>query len=395
MTFGLGLAAIAIFSRGPATNQSGAADTGPGHNNPISFESHPTVLGKKSVQREDYGETADGQKIEQFVCKNDNGLVLKMITYGATVTSLEVPDRDGKMANITLSCPDIEGYEKCTSYFGASVGRFCNRVAKGKFSIDGKQYSLATNNDPNHLHGGDKGFDKVVWNAEPIEYDRAVGVRFTYTSKDGEEGYPGNLSCKVVYTLTNDNELKIEYEAETDRLTIVNLTNHTYFNLAGEGSGSILDHELTLKGNRYTAIDDGFIPTGELASVKDTPLDFTTTHTIGERVNQVPGPDPGGYDHNYVINGKAGELRLAATAHDPTTGRVMEVLTTEPGIQLYIGNHLDGIKGKGGKAYNKRNAFCLETQHYPDSPNRPEFPTTVLRPGEKYATTTIYRFSTR
>jgi aldose 1-epimerase len=299
---------------------------------------------------------------------------------------------------VVLGFDDIEGYQKTTTYIGALVGRYANRIAKGKFTLDGKEYTLATNNGENHLHGGVRGFDKVIWKARPLAARGGSALELTYLSKDGEEGYPGNLSVRVVYTLTDANELKIDYYATTDKDTVVNLTNHNYYNLAGQGNGDILGHLLTLNASRFTPTDAGAIPTGELRPVQGTPFDFTRPTAIGARIEQDEEQLKlgKGYDHNFVVNGRAGRLRLAARVTEPTTGRAMEVWTTEPGVQLYTGNFLDGSDvGKGGKPYRYRYGFCLETQHYPDSPNHPQFPSTVLRRGARFRSTTIYKFSAR
>ncbi len=348
----------------------------------------------------DFGKTKGGESTEIYALKNKNGLIAKVTTYGATLVELHLPDKDGNFADVLNGFDDVSGYEgEDNQYFGCTTGRVCNRIAKGKFTLDGKEYTLAANNDPNHLHGGeDKALSKQVWKAESVTDTQAV--TFSLTSPDGEEGYPGNLSMKVTYTLTDENELRIDYEATTDKATPVNLTNHAYFNLAGSGSGTVLDHELTLNADKYTPTDDTLIPTGEIESVEGTPLDFRKTHTIGERV---PDKDaaktddcktaPKGYDHNFVLNGKAGEQRLAARLKDPKSGRVMEIHTDQPGIQFYSGNFLKGQKGKGGKVYLFRGAICLETQHFPDSVNHDNFPNTILKPGETYKTTTVHKFS--
>jgi aldose 1-epimerase len=342
--------------------------------------------------KEEFGRLPDGTVIELYTLNNSHGLRARIMTYGAIVVSLEVPDREGKVADVTLGYDTLDGYLETTPYFGAIVGRYGNRIAKGKFTLDGLEYTLATNNDENHLHGGIKGFDKVVWTVEPIREDDAVGVEMTYLSPDGEEGYPGNLKSVVTYRITEANELKITYLAETDQATPVNLTHHSYFNLAGQGTGDILGHELMLNADRYTPVDAGLIPTGELRPVAATPFDFTTPHTIGERIAQVEG----GYDHNFVLNREGAEPTLAARVVEPSSGRVMEIFTTEPGIQFYAGNFLDGsITGKVGNVYHKHYGFCLETQHFPDSPNHDHFPSTILRPGEKYQSMTIHRFSNR
>lgn len=344
-----------------------------------------------SVKKESFGKTSGGKEVSLYTLTNANGLKATITTYGGIMTSLYVPDRDGKLGDILIGYNDLEGNINDKSYLGALIGRYGNRIAKGKFTLDGVEYTLATNDGPNHLHGGVKGFNKVVWAGRALEEADGPALKLTYVSTDGEEGYPGKLTCTVIYTLTNNNELKVSYEAETDKPTVVNLTQHNYYNLAGYDSGDILGHELTINADGYTLPDENLIPTGEIAPVKGTPFDFTEPHTVGERIADVKG----GYDHNYVLNRSDDSLSFAARVHEPKTGRVMEVYTTEPGIQFYSGNFLDGsAKGKGA-IFNKHNAFCLETQHYPDSPNRPEFPSTVLRPGEKYSTVTVYKFSAK
>ncbi|HEX5103846.1 MAG TPA: aldose epimerase family protein [Pirellulaceae bacterium] len=355
----------------------------------------PAPLGAitmNSVASQPFGKTKDGQEITVYTLINARALKARLINYGATLISVETPDKDGELANITLGFPKLDGYLQRHPYFGSTVGRYGNRIAGGKYKLDGKEYTLATNNGPNHLHGGLKGFDAVVWKAEPIKGPSAVGVKFTYTSQDGEEGYPGNLNVAVTYSLTNNNELKIEYEAKTDKPTVVNLTNHTYWNLAGAGSGDILQHELTINAEQYLPIDDTSIPTGKPADVQGTPFDFTSPHAIGQRIGELK-KEPHktkGYDHCYVLRGQEGKLTLAARVKDPSSGRIMEIFTTQPGIQLYCGNFLDGSAGGGG--YKQHDAFCLETQHYPDSPNQPQFPSTVLRPGETFKSTTVHKF---
>ncbi|MBN1510017.1 MAG: galactose mutarotase [Sedimentisphaerales bacterium] len=344
-----------------------------------------------------FGGTPDGREVRLYCLRNANGLTADIMTYGAIVVSLRTPDRKGRMGDIVLGYDDLQDYVKNNPYFGAIVGRYGNRIAKGKFTLDGTEYALATNNNANHLHGGNKGFDKVVWDDKPVWRTDAVGVKLSYSSADGEEGYPGNLSSTVTYLLTNDDELKIEYEATADKATPVNLTHHGYFNLTG-GERDIIEHVLMLNADKFTPVDDGLIPTGELAPVKDTPMDFTRPTAIGARI--ADGYQQlkfgGGYDHNWVLKQSKKGMTLAARVSEPTTGRVMEIRTTEPGIQFYSGNFLDGtITGKGGIVYKHRWGFCLETQHYPDSPNQPAFPSTILRPGEKYETVTIYRFSAR
>ena len=348
-----------------------------------------------SVKKEDFGK-ADGRTVEIYTLTNRRGVEAKIITYGGAVVSLKVPDRKGKLEDVVLGYDHLDDYLKGTSYFGALIGRYGNRIGNGRFTLNGIEYKLATNNGANHLHGGPKGFDKVIWTAKPLEVKNGVALALTYLSRDGEEGYPGNLSLAVTYTVTDNNELKISYSATTDKDTIVNLTHHSYFNLAGHTSGDILNHQLMIDADRFTPNDAGSIPTGELRSVKGTPFDFTKATAIGERI----GNDDEqikfgkGYDHNWVLNGKMGTLRPVAKVFEPTTGRVLEVWTTEPGLQFYSGNFLDGSQiGKGGKAYQRRSGLCLESQHYPDSPNKPAFPSTILRKGSKYQTTTIYKFS--
>ena len=347
-----------------------------------------------------FGETKAGEATEIYTLTNKNGLVAKVTTYGATLVELHLPDKDGNLVDVINGFDNVAGYEgDGNQYFGCTTGRVCNRIAKGKFTLDGKEYTLVTNNDPNHLHGGgDKALSKQVWKAEPSA--DAQAVTFSLTSPDGEEGYPGNLSMKVTYTLTDENELSIDYEATTDKATPVNLTNHAYFNLGGAGSGTILSHELTLNADNYTATDDTLIPTGKIEPVADTALDFRKAHVIGERIPDKEAKETGdcetstlGYDHNFVVNGEAGTMRLAARLKDPASGRVMEIHTDQPGIQFYSGNFLMEQEGKGGKKYPFRGALCLETQHFPDSVNHEDFPSTILKPGDTYSTTTVHRFS--
>ncbi|MBW8000672.1 MAG: galactose mutarotase [Planctomycetes bacterium] len=345
------------------------------------------------ISKEVFGKTADGISVDLYTLTNANGVKTRITNYGGIVVSLEVADREGKIDDVVLGYNSLAEYIKDSPYFGAVVGRCGNRIAKGRFTLDGVEYKLAVNNGENHLHGGLKGFDKVVWEAEEVETPEGVGLKLSYLSKDGEEGYPGNLRCVVTYTLTNDNELKINYEAETDKATPINLTHHSYFNLAGEGNGDILGHELMLNADSYTPVDEGLIPTGEIKSVKDSPIDFTEPAAIGSRISQVEG----GYDHNYVLNRDNEDLlSLAARVYEQGSGRVMEVYTTEPGVQFYSGNFLDGsLAGKSGEAYGKHYGFCLETQHFPDSPNKANFPSVILNPGEKYSHITVYKFATR
>jgi aldose 1-epimerase len=343
-----------------------------------------------------FGKATDGTEIQLFTLTNPNGLKATISTYGGTLTSLLVPDKDGKMSDVILGFDKAEGYlspefKKSNPYFGALIGRYGNRIAKGKFTIDGKAYQVGVNNNGNSLHGGNVGFNQKIWTAKPGTSADGQTLTLTYLSKDGEEGYPGNLNVTVTYTLTNDNALHIDYAATTDKATPVNLTNHAYFNLALGQSKDVLAHQVTLPADRYTVVDAQLIPTGELKPVKGTPFDFTTPHAIGERIAQVPG----GYDHNWALNNATGQ-HSAATVYEPTTGRTMEVKTDEPGVQFYTGNFLDGsLKGKDGVVYGKHAGFCLETQHFPDSPNQKDFPSTILKPGETYHTTTSYAFGVR
>ena len=351
------------------------------------------VSGKMTKQP--FGKTPAGEEVTLYTLTNARGTEVAITTYGGIVVSLKTPDRQGKPADVVLGFDTLEGYLKGHPYFGAIIGRYGNRIAKGRFTLDGVTYKLAQNNGENHLHGGLKGFDKVVWRAREAG---PQSLELSYLSKDGEEGYPGNLSVTVTYSLSEDNELRIDYRATTDKPTVLNLTNHSYFNLAGQGEGDILGHQVMIAADRYTPVDAGLIPTGELRPVDGTPFDFRMPRAIGERIN---APEEQlklgkGYDHNFVLSGTPGTLRLAARVTEPKSGRVMEVLTTEPGMQLYTGNFLDGtITGKGGKVYHHRYGFCMETQHYPDSPNQPAFPSVVLRPGGTYQTTTVYKFSTQ
>ena len=341
--------------------------------------------------KEHFG-TVDNEPVYLYTLSNENGITIKITNYGGIITHLIVPDKNGRMGDIALGYDSLQGYLEATPYFGAIVGRYANRIAKGRFTLDGKTYHLAVNNGNNTLHGGIKGFDKVVWDATESSDSSGASLILSYLSKDGEEGYPGNLSVKVTYTLSNNNEFKTLIEAVTDQPTPVNLCNHSYFNLS-ECNTNILGHLLILNANRFTVVNDELIPTGELRPVKGTVMDFLTVHSIGERIDQVPGAPPGGYDHNYVLVKKPGEMSIAAILSDTVSGRILEILTTQPGVQFYSGNFLDGtITGKGGKKYQKHWGLCLETQHFPDSPNQPAFPNTILRPGKKYSETTVYRF---
>jgi aldose 1-epimerase len=352
-----------------------------------------------STTKSSFGKTPDGEQVDLYTLTNKNGMEAAISTYGGAVVSLEVPDRNGKLGDVVLGYDSIDGYGSDKSYFGAIVGRYANRIGHAQFTLDGKTYTLAKNNGENSLHGGIKGFNKAVWAAKEIPAKNGQALELTYVSKDGEEGFPGNLHVRVLYTLTDSNELRIDYSATTDKKTVVNLTNHSYFNLAGPGSGQILGHILTIEADKFTPVDSSLIPTGELRDVTGTPFDFRKPTAIGARIdsNDEQIKLGGGYDHNFVLRRKAGDpASLAARVVEPTTGRVLEMWTTEPGMQLYTGNFLDGsARGKGGVAYTKRSAFCLETQHFPDSPNQPKFPSVVLDRGEQYHTTTIYRFSVR
>ena len=354
------------------------------------------ALGQATVTKTSFGKTAAGEEVDLYILKNVQGMEAKITNYGGIVVSLTAQDRNGAFADVVLGFNDLESYlTKNDPYLGAIIGRYGNRIAKGRFKLNGVEYKLAVNNGENHLHGGIKGFDKVVWTGREMRTPNGPAVVLTYLSKDGEEGYPGNLRVRVTYTLTNNNELRIDYSATTDKATVINLTHHSYFNLLGEGNGNILQHRIRINGDRFLPTDAGSIPTGELATVAGTPFDFLKGAAIGARIDQDHEQLKfgNGYDHTWVINGRPGTLRLAATATEPFNGRVMEVWTTEPGVQFYTGNFLNGsLTGKSGKPYPRRSGFCLETQHYPDSPNQPSFPTTTLRRGATYRSTTLYRF---
>lgn len=339
-----------------------------------------------SSNKMEFGKMEDGRTVELYTLTNENGMEVKIMTYGGTVTSIKVPDEEGNFENVVLGFDDLDKYLEGTPFFGAIIGRYGNRIAEGVFSLNGETYQLAKNDGDNHLHGGVKGYDKVLWTAKSHS-DSTLELH--YLSEDGEEGYPGNLDITVTYTVTEENELKIDYQATTDKLTPVNLTNHSYFNLSGDPATQILDHKLQIDASHYTPVNSQLIPTGKIAPVEGTPFDFTEPHEIGSRIEEVPG----GYDHNFVIDDHTGELKNIATLVDPETGRKLEVITTEPGIQFYSGNFLDGsLTGSDGTAFIKYSALCLETQHFPDSPNQPAFPSTILEPGETYETTTLYRF---
>jgi len=348
------------------------------------------------IERRTFGKMADGKTIDLYTLTNSRGMRVAITNYGGVVVSIAVPDRKGTFADVVLGFDNLEGYQGKQPYFGALVGRYANRIGNARFKLHGVEYKLPANNGPNSLHGGLQGFDKQVWTAREIAGMQPT-LELTYLSKDGEEGYPGNLRAKVVYSLSEDNALRIDYTAMTDKDTVVNLTNHSYFNLAGEGNGDILKHEITINADRFTPIDSTLIPTGELRNVDGTPFDFRKPAPIGARIDaddeQIKFGK--GYDHNFVLNRSGAGLSLAARVTDPESGRALEVLTTQPGLQFYTGNFLDGsVRGKSGKAYGRRSAFCLETQHFPDSPNKPSFPSAALEPGETFRESTVYRFST-
>lgn len=348
---------------------------------------------KASIEKAPFGRAPDGTPVDLYTLRNARGVTVKVMTYGCLITEIHTPDRNGRLGDIVLGFDNLDSYLKGHPYFGCVVGRYANRIANARFTLDGRTYTLAANDGPHALHGGRKGFDKVVWAAEPLTVPGGVAVRFSYTSPDGEEGYPGNLKVRVTYTLTDDNELRMDYEAVTDKPTVVNLTNHTYWNLAG--GGDIYGHELTLHADHFTPVDATLIPTGEIAPVAGTPMDFTRSKPIGRDLKQLTNK-PQGYDHNFVLRGGGGKLAPCATVYEPRTGRLLEVWTDQPGVQFYSGNFLDGtLTGKGGQVYRQHHGFCLETQHFPDSPNQPQFPSVVLRPGQVYRTTTVHKFGTR
>jgi aldose 1-epimerase len=388
------LLSLGIFAALHCASQSLAADAGSPASKTTATTS-PAKDAKMSIEKAAYGKMPDGTQIDQYTLTNSKGMKVKVITYGAIITDVETPDRDGKFANITLHFDNLADYmTKNSPYFGCVPGRFANRIAKAQFTLDGKTYKLNTNNNENTLHGGNKGFDKCVWTAKEVKGDGFVGLALTLVSPDGDEGYPGKLTATVTYSLTEKNEIKMEYTATTDKPTVVNLTNHAYWNLAGAGNGTILDQEVMIDADNYLAVDKGLIPVGDPTPVKGTPMDFTKATTVGSRIKSVEG----GYDHNYCLNRKPGaDLQFAAKVVDPKSGRVMEVTTTQPGVQLYTGNFLDGtIKADGGKVtYPQYAGLCLETQHYPDSPNQPKYPSTVLKPGETYKQTTVFAFSAK
>ena len=359
----------------------------------ISFK--PSMTTKTSISQSSFGSTKAGEAVSRFTCTNSNGYSVDLINYGATVVAFNAPDREGESTNVTLGCSDMAGYEANESFLGATIGRYANRIGEGKFSIDGESFTLPINSGKHHLHGGDEGFDRKIWNAEPIEADDSAGVRFFITSPDGDNGYPGEVGLTVDYILNNDNELIIQYSATTDKPTHINLTNHSYWNLSGVGQGTIGDHELTLAAGELVEVNDEGIPTGAITNVASTPFDFRKPRPIGEDIENT-GTTPTGYDHCYVIDRSDDtltELALAATVYDPATGRTMEVLTTQPGLQFYTCNWMDGQPGSGG--FDKHSALALESQHYPDSPNQAAFPSTLLKPGEQFHHKTVYRFGVR
>lgn len=353
-----------------------------------------SVTHKATIISSPFGMTTDSVAVELFTLTNTNRMEVKVTNYGGTIVSWTAPDSAGNYEDIVLGMDDLQGYSDGVPYFGALIGRYGNRIAKGKFIIDGEEYNVPVNNGENALHGGVKGFDKVVWTAQPIEGEE-VGLKLNYISNDGEEGYPGKLNVEVIYTLKNDNSLEINYQATTDKATVVNLTNHTYFNLTGDVKRDILNHEVMLAADRFLPVDKGLIPTGELRSVEGTPFDFTEMKRIGERINDTTNTQivlGGGYDHAWIFTDQSDKLKSVAKVYEPTSKRTLEVLTTEPAVQFYSGNFLDGtLTGKNGKVYNKRYGFCLETEHYPDAPNQPNFPSTSLLPRETYTSKTVYK----
>lgn len=351
-----------------------------------------------SIQKSHYGTLSSGEEVLLFILKNQNGMEVGILNYGGIITSIRVPDKNNHSKDVVLGFESLSDYEKKSPYFGALVGRYANRIAGGSFTLDGQEYSLVKNNGSNHLHGGTIGFDKVIWKAKEMENEEAAALELSYTSRDMEEGYPGNLNCKVTYTLNDKNELSVVYEASTDKKTVVNMTQHSYFNLSGDFSEPVLNHEVLIDAEAFIPVDSELIPTGEIKKVNGTPFDFRKATKIGAHIDDANEQleRGNGFDHCWVLNGQNSGLRVAATAFHPETGRFLEVLTTEPGIQLYTGNFLDGsLPAKGGGTYSQRSGFCMETQHYPDSPNQKAFPSVVLEPGEKYQSQTIFRFSSK
>ncbi len=391
------LAAAVGCTSTPRATDSTASGTTPAAGTAGAATAGAATAGRAGVTRAPFGTLPDGRPVELFTLTNAHGVEVRAMNYGGIITVLRTPDRAGHLDDIVFGFDDLAGYLKSSPYFGAVVGRYANRIAKGKFTLEGQSYTLAVNNGANSLHGGLKGFDKVLWAAEPFQGDSGAGVRLRYSSPSGEEGYPGKVDVGVTYTLTPRDELVVDYEATADKATPFNVSQHTYWNLRGNGRGTILDHVLTLDASAYTPVDTTLIPTGELASVAGTPFDFRTPTAIGARIDQSGNQQlrfGGGYDHNWVLdrNGRAG-LVHAARVLEPTSGRTLDVSTTEPGIQFYSGNFLDAtVSGKGGNAYPRRSALALETQHFPDSPNHPNFPSTILRPGQTYRSRTVFAF---
>jgi aldose 1-epimerase len=399
----LGVATILAGATTAGAAQTVPPDTSvPDGTTPAASQPDGTTPAAGGLTSEPFGDV-EGEAVELYTLTNANGMEIKVMTYGGIITSVTVPDRDGNLANVTLNRPTLEDYAAGNpTYFGCITGRYANRIARGTFTLDGEMHRLALNNGENTLHGGEVGFDKVIWEATEVTDGDGVGLMLSRTSPDGEEGYPGTLTVEVTYTLTDDNEIRFDYHATTDAPTVVNLTNHSYWNLAGEGAGTTYDHELQINAANYTPVDSTLIPTGEIAPVAGTPFDFTTPHAIGERIRDASDEQliiGQGYDHNYVLDRPSPDdtsMIVAAEVFEPTSGRVLTISTTEPGIQFYSGNFLNGLDiGESGQAYRQGDGFALETQHYPDSPNQPDFPSTVLEPGEEYVTTTIYAFSTR
>ncbi|MEE2640203.1 MAG: aldose epimerase family protein [Planctomycetota bacterium] len=343
-----------------------------------------------NIEKSDFGQTSRGEAVDRFVCTNDQGLSMSLISYGAIMQEMRTPDRNGLLANINLGTGTLQGYEACVAYLGATVGRFCNRIGGARFSLDGTEYQLARNNPPNCLHGGIRGFSHAVWKTEECKSVDSVGIRFSHTSPDGDEGFPGQMQVVAEYRLSNTNELVIDFQATVDAITVINLTNHNYWNLGGDHSGSILDHQLQIEADEFLSVDETLIPDGSFTSVDGTELDFRESRRIGDRIETLSKTPANGYDHCYALRSRTGQLALAATAIDPHSGRKMEILTTQPGIQLYTGNWLSGDEGSCG--FSRHEAFCLETQHFPDAPNIPSFPTTELNPGERFHQTTVHRF---
>ena len=352
---------------------------------------------KPKIEKRPFGKLANGTMVDLYTLTNSKKMQVQITNYGGVVVSLTTPDRQGAMADIVLGYDSPQGYEQDTSYFGALIGRYANRIARGRFKLNGVDYQLAQNNGVNHLHGGVRGFNKALWQARESRRSDGVALELSYVSKDGEEGYPGKITVTVTYVLTNENELRVEYSATTDKDTIINLTHHSYFNLKGAGSGDIRNHEIRINADAFTPVDATLIPTGEFRAVKGSPLNFTSSTAVGSRIDisddqLILGK---GYDHNFILNKKGGELSLAASVYEPTSGRTVEMWTTEPGMQFYTGNFLNNVSGKQGKVYKHRGGFCLEAQHFPDSPNQPEFPSTLLKPKQRYTQTTVYKFTVK